>query len=293
MTTSEDLEWWLELAPTLPWKYARTMPQYPHSYVIRERELSAEDFDRANRVVRTFGEPAKFFKTTRIYLRHDDDEATPIRWWTMSVDIDDCQTLNQSNDGKDYGEQNAPATQPKSPSAYTAAATHFNSIATWYDRAVDLDRLESARRVIVDHFGAYAPDTLDIGAGTGQFLDLGLTPASFCTVVDPAQAMLNTLVLKHPKIRQVFPGTARMFLERGTMPFELITALGGSAGYLTPEVIGQLPELATRLIVLMFDQLPPPVSIAPAYADALEAARRLANYAVEQHGFITVVIERG
>src|SRR4051794_13746791 len=70
-----DLEWWLSIAPTLEWTFARTYAETaPHSYVVvgRTEGLSHEYAVRAGRVIHTFGRPAKFYGATNIYLTSRD-----------------------------------------------------------------------------------------------------------------------------------------------------------------------------------------------------------------------------
>lgn len=68
MITRTDLAWWLDLAPTLVWTYAKTMPYCPHEYIVESRSpLTRADFVRAAHVIHTFGEPGKFYRRTSIY----------------------------------------------------------------------------------------------------------------------------------------------------------------------------------------------------------------------------------
>ena len=75
MITRDDLNWWLELAPTLDWTFARTYAKTaPHEYIVESRTPGMEhaDYVRAARVIRTFGEPAKFYNYTNVYLTSPD-----------------------------------------------------------------------------------------------------------------------------------------------------------------------------------------------------------------------------
>lgn len=61
-----DLRWWLDLAPTLTRIFARTYAETaPHSYVVNGRlpDLTMDDYVRAGRVIRTFGESGKFYNS--------------------------------------------------------------------------------------------------------------------------------------------------------------------------------------------------------------------------------------
>lgn len=64
-----DLRWWLDLAPTLDWIFAKTYADTaPHSYVVHGRSpgLTMDDYVRVGRIIRTFGEPGKFYNSTNL-----------------------------------------------------------------------------------------------------------------------------------------------------------------------------------------------------------------------------------
>ena len=74
-TTIDDLHWWVDLAARLEWTFAKTYAESaPHSYVVhpRTKGLTPEDYVRAAHVIHTFGEPAKFYSMTSIYLISPD-----------------------------------------------------------------------------------------------------------------------------------------------------------------------------------------------------------------------------
>lgn len=60
------------------WKFAKTMPQTPHYYVVLQRATSQSDFLRFAARIRRTGYAHKFFRTTLKYL--DVDEWC---YWTM------------------------------------------------------------------------------------------------------------------------------------------------------------------------------------------------------------------
>lgn len=104
-TTTADLEWWLDLAPRLTWIWARTYAETaPHSYVVRGQTagMSAADFVRAGAVIRTFGEPGKYYETTNIYLESADGL---LRWWTMDATVANTGLINQATTERNYGER--------------------------------------------------------------------------------------------------------------------------------------------------------------------------------------------
>lgn len=244
-----DLAWWLELAPRLDWIFAKTYAQSaPHSYVVQGRTpgLSNANCIRAGAVIRTFGQPGKFHDFTNIYLTSADGS---IKWWTMDASVANTDLINQATTDRVYGAQNALRTRSVHWSVY-------DEIATEYDRLfspVDGDEKTGLIKMLGGN-GGDAPMTLDIGCGTGAVLDLGITTANRYVGVDPSQAMLNELVLKHSggQLAAVIPQRAEDAIAglRGEK-FDLVIAAFGSASYLEAGVINELPSLCSGTLLLM------------------------------------------
>lgn len=195
MIGNEDLAWWLELAPTLKWTFAKTYAESaPHSYVVlgRTAGIDKADFVRAGRVIRTFGVPGKFYSYTNIYLVDG-----PVKFWTMDPLVKDTDLINRAATENLYGKQDAPDTSaPWAPADAWAAG---------WDQVRDTSSDVKNRRIITRHFGAYAPTVLDIGCGTGALLDCGVTSPALYVGLDRSQGMLNELVMKHPHVSRVIP----------------------------------------------------------------------------------------
>lgn len=65
----DDLQWWAELAPTINWTWAKTFASnYPHSYVVKGKNISDEDYERLFHLIQRFGVPRKFFRRINIEL---------------------------------------------------------------------------------------------------------------------------------------------------------------------------------------------------------------------------------
>lgn len=95
-TSTEDLYWWLSLAPSLQWTWAKTYADSaPHWYVVLGTTpgLEQEDFVRAARVIRTFGQPGEFWARTYIYLH---DAETGMKWWTMDDPVEETTLINMA-----------------------------------------------------------------------------------------------------------------------------------------------------------------------------------------------------
>lgn len=105
--TPEDLRWWLAMAPTLTWTWARTYAESaPHWYIVLGRTdgLDRSDFIRAGRVIRTFGEPGKFYSMTNLYLYTEDRRK---KFWCMWGDQPregDADLINMATTDRTYGD---------------------------------------------------------------------------------------------------------------------------------------------------------------------------------------------
>lgn len=251
MITNDDLRWWLDLEPELDWQFATTYAATaPHEYVVagRTQGIDADDLMRAAHVIRTFGEPMKFFDSTRIYL------VTPRGWkhWDMRGPRlgDEPPTLiNRGRVEHVYGVQNAPHTASDAASAYDGLAT------TWHrDHAMSDDERDGVTGAIREAFGDRLWRTLDIGCGTGWSLDAGLVEPGRYVGVDPSTGMLNALVLAHPHVAGVHPMSFAEAERRrvlGGTRFDSVLALGGSASYLSADEVDAALARAKRGAVLV------------------------------------------
>jgi SAM-dependent methyltransferase len=246
--TEADLAWWLELAAALPWTFAKTYAETaPHSYIVLGRTplLTKADFVRAGAVIRTFGEPGKFYNMTNIYLTSPDGV---LKWWAMDAAVADTGLINQATTDRVYGEQNAPDTRSTVHSVYDEIATQYDDLYS----PVDGDERTGLLRLLEGRFDS-APTTLDIGCGTGAVLDLGITTPDRYTGLDPSQAMLNELIMKQ---RGGIAGVIPKRLEdadpelRGQQ-FELVIAAFGSASYFDPAMMRMLNQICSDTILLM------------------------------------------
>lgn len=247
--TDADFNWWIEKIHRLDWVFAVTYADgAPHEYICDRTEgMTKEDFERAARVIHTFGEPQKFYKRTRIYFVHDG-----WKYWTMSDDHRKVTLVNRGRANHSYGVQNAPETR-------SAITTAYDPIATHWDTSFGLSREEQDGFIaLVDRAtgGHRKCRTLDLGAGTGASLDLGITESFRLTAIDPSGPMLNRLVTKHPLVARVEPmsfETARHRLVLGGTKFDLVLALGGAGSYLSVADWNELPTYANgRYVISVF-----------------------------------------
>jgi len=206
-----DLDWWLELAATREWTFAKTYAESaPHHYVVQDRTpgVAHEDMVRAARVIHTFGSPGKYYSLTKIYLVSPDGR---YRWWTEDRHFTDATLVNRATTERCYGIQNAPST-------VSGIKTPYDEVATTWDveHPVSSGEAQNVKDLLAGARGKYPPHVLDVGCGTGRVLDLGLVAPDRYAGVDSSQAMLNMLIRKHPKVEAVYPMDARDALAAGT-----------------------------------------------------------------------------
>ncbi len=281
--TDVDLNWWIDKIHTLDWVFAVTYADgAPHEYVCDRTEgMDIDDFERASRVIQTFGEPQRFYKRTRTYLVHDG-----WKYWTMDDDHRKVTLVNRGRSHHNYGVQNAPKTR-------SAATTAYDPIATYWDECFSLSNEESKGfTALVDSAtgGFRKCRTLDLGAGTGTALDLGLTDSFRLTAIDPSGPMLNVLVAKHPLVARVEAMTFRTAREHrvlGGTKFDLVLALGGAGSYLSKTEWDELPKHAKgRYVMSVFAEGEAPVTQDLSTDDLLQARSNVRSFASEHNGLI-------
>jgi hypothetical protein len=104
----EDLRWWLDLAPTLEWTWAVTYADSaPHWYVVEGRTpgMTHAEYVRAGRVIRTFGEPGKFWSYTNLYLHTEDRRLKFWCMWSWPPRDRDATLINLATTERTYGPQ--------------------------------------------------------------------------------------------------------------------------------------------------------------------------------------------
>lgn len=230
----DELAWWDQtMGDERGWTFARTMPETPHDYLVRGKHLNDVDFERAVRLIRRLGEPGKFNGRLLVYFQRDGK-----RYWTMGAPLDKTTIINRADQSEVYGEQDAPSTATPYKSVYDLLATDYD---VRYSTPECRDENRAVKEAIKRSAGRVPDTALDVGAGTGLFLDMRLVPIRNVVCVEPSQAMLNELLRKHPAAH-VVANRYHPALDLPYRSFDLIVALFGSASYLTPHDLDSLVE---------------------------------------------------
>ena len=73
------------------WKYASTMPEFPHEYIVREwYPDDEEEFEIFVRYIREYGYQKRFFKKMITYCDIGD-----YTYWTMGAPIEETVVINR------------------------------------------------------------------------------------------------------------------------------------------------------------------------------------------------------
>jgi len=72
------------------WTFARTMPQWPHEYIVRDRVTDCALFESLIRHIRDHGTPGRFYHRILVYFEDDG-----LLYWTMGEPIEESVVVNR------------------------------------------------------------------------------------------------------------------------------------------------------------------------------------------------------
>lgn len=202
------------------WIFAKTMLRNPHWYTLRKEWKDDAVFDKTVDTMRRVGytERYKGKPYTMINLNG-------YRYWTMGAPIPTTILINRK---------------------VISPVACYDSIATNYDMLHIDDGSLKENRDIIDMISWGGESVLDVGCGTGLFLDY-IQPDVYLGI-DPSAEMLAILTSKHPnaKIMQT------SFEEYWSNRPDLLVSLFGAASYISPEHICRMSKLGKRWFVMFF-----------------------------------------
>ena len=78
--------------PSVPWQFAKTMPENPHEYTLKKASPGREaEFEAAVMFIRQHGYKKKFGRATYIYLDVDGK-----CYWTMGASLEQTILINRA-----------------------------------------------------------------------------------------------------------------------------------------------------------------------------------------------------
>jgi hypothetical protein len=85
-----------EFINSVKWTCAKTMPEWPHEYVVRER-VDQNLFEQLVHLIRTNGYEGAFYKEKFIYFETDG-----LLYWTMGAPVCETTIINRCSKESSY-----------------------------------------------------------------------------------------------------------------------------------------------------------------------------------------------
>ena len=92
---------------TEKWTFAKTMPEWPHEYIVRER-VDEQLFLKMVELIREFGYEGNFYSKPIVYFDHNG-----LTYWTMGAPIEETIIINRTQKENSYEERLKNGTLPK------------------------------------------------------------------------------------------------------------------------------------------------------------------------------------
>ena len=97
-----------EFIDSAQWTFAKTMPEWPHEYIVRER-VDEELFVRLVRHIRQHGFEGHFYQRVLTYFAEDG-----LLYWTMGAPIEETTIINRCKEEGSYENRLRKGTLPES-----------------------------------------------------------------------------------------------------------------------------------------------------------------------------------
>lgn len=81
----------VEFVKAHEWRFAKTMPQMPHCYVVKTECRSIDEFYNAVLYIRKHGKMRKFFRKGYVYY-----DMPPYTYWTMGNPLNITKIINRA-----------------------------------------------------------------------------------------------------------------------------------------------------------------------------------------------------
>ena len=86
----------IEFIQSVHWAYAKTMPKWPHEYIVRE-QVDEALFVKLVKHIREYGYDGKFYTKTITYFDHEG-----MTYWTMGAPVDETIIINRCKKENTY-----------------------------------------------------------------------------------------------------------------------------------------------------------------------------------------------
>ena len=88
------------------WTFARTMPQWPHEYLVRHR-VDAQRFEELVHHIRRHGREQRFYQRVFVYFEEDG-----LLYWTMGEPVEETVIINRCKAEDSYEQRLEAGTLP-------------------------------------------------------------------------------------------------------------------------------------------------------------------------------------
>jgi len=211
------------------WTFAKTMPQNPHEYTLRKKWSGNMPFETVAQFIRDHGYVMRFGRSDYRCL-----DINGLRYWTMGAPLPQTTLINRAS--------NASREHPCDQIASAYDGLHRSPCALLEDAEV-IERIGYAGEQTV----------LDIGCGTGLFLDHHQCPSGYLGI-DPSAGMLAEMRRKHPRARTMQTPFESFWSHAR---FDLIIGLFGAPSYVSADALQRVPDLLApggRYFLMFYDQ---------------------------------------
>jgi hypothetical protein len=99
-----------EFIDSIQWTFAKTMPEWPHEYIVRGR-VDEDLFVRLVRHIREHGFEGRFYRSVLTYYAEDG-----LLYWTMGAPIEETAIVNRCKEEGSYENRLRDGTLPVSKS---------------------------------------------------------------------------------------------------------------------------------------------------------------------------------
>lgn len=211
------------------WIFAKTMPHMPHWYTLRKEWGDDQLFDQVVTYIRKFG-------YTELYNGKEFTafNLNGMKYWTMGSPLPQTILINRK------------------PHEIPA---QYDKIADVYDELHSDKQSEQENWAIIDMIQPVNGSVIDIGCGSGLFLDYQtIEPANYMGV-DPSYKIINRLIEKHPKFKERV--IVSRFEEYVGRKVDLIVSLFGAANYIELDALKRIPSMIMpggRYFIMLYKQ---------------------------------------